>query len=151
MRRTTPILASVAASIAIAALTAGPALADRGAPGTTFPEQPGTHLQTGCAAVLASAAPGSGDPGEGKPHATRAKRRESIERVDLEDAKAPRGGWRRVGDAWSPAQHHDPRRARGRSLRRLRKKPGNRGESTGSRARRALPAGYWAGDVGGER
>jgi hypothetical protein len=59
MRRTTPILASVAASIAIAALTAGPALADRGAPGTTFPEQPGTHLQTGCAAVLASAAPGS--------------------------------------------------------------------------------------------
>jgi hypothetical protein len=59
MRRTTSILASVAASIAIAALTAGPALADRGAPGTTFPEQPGTHLQTGCAAVLASAAPGS--------------------------------------------------------------------------------------------
>jgi hypothetical protein len=59
MRRTTTILASVAASIAIAALTASPALADRGAPGTTFPEQPGTHVQSGCAAVMASAAVGA--------------------------------------------------------------------------------------------
>jgi hypothetical protein len=56
MRRTTAILASGAASIAIAALTAGPALADRGAPGTTFPEQPGANVQTGCAAVMASGA-----------------------------------------------------------------------------------------------
>ena len=56
MRRTTTILASVAASIAIAAMTAGPALADRGAPGTTFPEQPGTHVQPGCAAVMTSGA-----------------------------------------------------------------------------------------------
>jgi hypothetical protein len=56
MKRTTTILASVAASMAIAALTAGPALADRGAPGTTFPEQPGAHVLTGCAAVMASGA-----------------------------------------------------------------------------------------------
>ena len=59
MKRTTTILASVAASMAIAALTAGPALADRGAPGTTFPEQPGANVQTGCAAVFSSAAPGA--------------------------------------------------------------------------------------------
>jgi hypothetical protein len=56
MKRTSTMLASLGASIAIAALTAGPALADRGAPGTTFPEQPGTNVQTGCAAVLGSAA-----------------------------------------------------------------------------------------------
>ena len=30
---------------------ASPALADPGAPGTTFPEQPGTHVQTACTAV----------------------------------------------------------------------------------------------------
>jgi hypothetical protein len=56
MRRTTTILASIAASTAIAALTAGPALADRGAPGTTFPEQPGTHVQTACAVLMTSGA-----------------------------------------------------------------------------------------------
>jgi hypothetical protein len=56
MRRTTQVIASVAASVAIAALTASPALADRGAPGTTFPEQPGTHVLTGCAAVMNSGA-----------------------------------------------------------------------------------------------
>jgi hypothetical protein len=59
MRRTTTILASVGASMAIAALTAGPALADRGAPGTTFPEQPGAHVQTACAAVMTSGAAGA--------------------------------------------------------------------------------------------
>jgi hypothetical protein len=58
MKRTSTILASVGASIAIAALTAGPALADSGEPGATFPEQPGSNPQTGCAAILsASAAP----------------------------------------------------------------------------------------------
>ena len=48
MRRVT----ATVASCAIAALTAGPALADPGAPGTTFPEQPGSHTQTGCAALV---------------------------------------------------------------------------------------------------
>jgi len=56
MRRTTTTLASIAASIAIAALTAGPAFADRGAPGRTFPEQPGTHVLSACAAVMSSGA-----------------------------------------------------------------------------------------------
>ena len=54
MRRTTTVLASVAASIAIAALTAGPALADSGTPGTTFPEQPATNVQSGCTALLSN-------------------------------------------------------------------------------------------------
>jgi hypothetical protein len=56
MKRTTSILASVGASMAIAALTAGPALADRGAPGTTFPEQPGAHVATACGAVSSATA-----------------------------------------------------------------------------------------------
>ena len=30
---------------------AGPALADAGTPGTTFPEQPGANVQTACSAV----------------------------------------------------------------------------------------------------
>ena len=50
MRRIT----ALAASLAIAALAAGPALADAGAPGTTFPEQPGSHTQNGCGALLSS-------------------------------------------------------------------------------------------------
>jgi hypothetical protein len=41
-------------SIAVLALTASPALADPGAPGTTFPEQPGSHPQAGCAALASN-------------------------------------------------------------------------------------------------
>jgi hypothetical protein len=41
---------------------ASTALADPGAPGTTFPEQPGTHGQTACAAVTTN--PGSGAGGQ---------------------------------------------------------------------------------------
>jgi hypothetical protein len=41
---------------------ASPALADPGAPGTTFPEQPGTHVQTACTAVTTG-------PGQGFSHA----------------------------------------------------------------------------------
>jgi hypothetical protein len=33
-------------------VAAGPALADSGAPGTTFPEQPGSQPQTACAALV---------------------------------------------------------------------------------------------------
>jgi hypothetical protein len=62
MKRTTSILASVGASMAIAALTAGPALADRGAPGTTFPEQPGAHVLTACAAVSSGTAGAQASP-----------------------------------------------------------------------------------------
>ena len=43
----------VSAALAVAALavTAAPAGADRGAPGTTFPEQPGSHPSMACAAI----------------------------------------------------------------------------------------------------
>ena len=41
--------AVVAATLAIGA---GPALADRGTPGTTFPEQPNGHVSKGCTAIL---------------------------------------------------------------------------------------------------
>ena len=47
-------ITTIAASVAIAALAASPALADSGAPGSTFPEQPGSHPQTGCAALVSS-------------------------------------------------------------------------------------------------
>ena len=51
------LIATIVVSVAMAALTAGPALADPGTPGTTFPEQPGGNVQTACAAILSSAAP----------------------------------------------------------------------------------------------
>ena len=43
------------------ALGAGPALADAGAPGTTFPEQPNGNVGTGCTAVTTN--PGTGPGG----------------------------------------------------------------------------------------
>jgi hypothetical protein len=42
------------ASAVLMAAAAGPALADAGPPGTTFPEQPGTHVQNACAAVTSN-------------------------------------------------------------------------------------------------
>ena len=42
------------ATVAVAAIFAGPALADPGAPGTTFPEQPGAHPQAACAAIVSN-------------------------------------------------------------------------------------------------
>lgn len=42
---------SAAFAVAALAVTSAPAGADRGAPGTTFPEQPGTHPSTACFAV----------------------------------------------------------------------------------------------------
>ena len=45
-------ITTIAASVTMAALAASPALADSGAPGSTFPEQPGSHPQTGCAALV---------------------------------------------------------------------------------------------------
>jgi hypothetical protein len=49
---------SVALAVAAIAVAAGPAAADRRAPGSTFPEQPGDNVQGGCAAILASPAQG---------------------------------------------------------------------------------------------
>ena len=47
-------ITTMVASVAIATLAASPALADPGAPGTTFPEQPGSHPQTACAALVSN-------------------------------------------------------------------------------------------------
>ena len=58
-RRILPIVVVVG----FMAIGASPALADPGAPGTTFPEQPGTHPQTACTAVTTN-------PGQGIPHAS---------------------------------------------------------------------------------
>jgi hypothetical protein len=56
-RRVLPIVVVVG----FMTIGASPALADPGAPGTTFPEQPGTHLQTACTAVTTN-------PGQGLEH-----------------------------------------------------------------------------------
>ena len=42
-----------AGALLIAGTTA-PAFADAGAPGTTFPEQPGVHITTGCTAIVSN-------------------------------------------------------------------------------------------------
>jgi hypothetical protein len=41
-----------AAALALLVTAASPAFADQGAPGSTFPEQPGTNVSTGCTAIL---------------------------------------------------------------------------------------------------
>jgi len=46
------------AALALFAAMASPASADRGSPGSTFPEQPGTNIATGCSAVLANTGTG---------------------------------------------------------------------------------------------
>lgn len=45
-------LITLSTTIALTAVLTTPALADSGAPGTTFPEQPGTNPQQGCAALV---------------------------------------------------------------------------------------------------
>ena len=45
-------LVTLAAGAALVAATAGSALANPGTPGSTFPEQPGTSLSSGCNAIL---------------------------------------------------------------------------------------------------
>jgi hypothetical protein len=57
-RRTLPILVAGA----LMAVGATPALADAGAPGSTFPEQPGANVQNGCAAITSN--PGTGPGGQ---------------------------------------------------------------------------------------
>ena len=53
MRR---FLAAASTAVIIWIGPAAAALADPGTPGQTFPEQPGTHVQPGCAAVMTSGA-----------------------------------------------------------------------------------------------
>jgi hypothetical protein len=48
------IATTICLSVAVLALAVGPVLADPGAPGTTFPEQPADHPQVGCAALLSN-------------------------------------------------------------------------------------------------
>ena len=64
MRLVTRLGVGTAVMAATLALGAGPALADAGAPGTTFPEQPGTP--PGCEAVTTN--PGTGPGGQGVVH-----------------------------------------------------------------------------------
>jgi hypothetical protein len=47
-RRIVPLLVAGA----LMAVGASPAFGDAGAPGTTFPEQPGTHVQNACTTIL---------------------------------------------------------------------------------------------------
>lgn len=59
---------SVVATGALLAATAITAFADAGAPGSTFPEQPGSHPQTACGAVTSN--PGTGAGGSAGAHAS---------------------------------------------------------------------------------
>jgi hypothetical protein len=61
------ILAFAVTAAALTA-TAGVASADRGAPGTTFPDQPGEHTATACAMVGSN--PGTGVGGAFEQHAS---------------------------------------------------------------------------------
>jgi hypothetical protein len=47
-------LVTIVTALALFTLAAGPVLADRGAPGTTFPEQPGDHVAGACAVAGAA-------------------------------------------------------------------------------------------------
>jgi hypothetical protein len=47
-----------AAALALFASAAAPASADQGSPGSTFPEQPGTNVTTGCDSILANTGTG---------------------------------------------------------------------------------------------
>jgi hypothetical protein len=51
-------LVAGAAALALFATAASPAFADQGSPGSTYPEQPGTHVATGCSAVVANTGTG---------------------------------------------------------------------------------------------
>ena len=53
-RRILPILIAGA----LMAVGAAPALGDAGPPGSTFPEEPGANVGTGCGAVLANTGTG---------------------------------------------------------------------------------------------
>jgi hypothetical protein len=60
-------LAAGAAALALFATPASTAFANAGSPGTTFPEQPGSHTQRGCNALGTN--PGTGPGGPALPNA----------------------------------------------------------------------------------
>jgi hypothetical protein len=47
-------LIAIVASALLLAAAAGPVSADSGAPGSTYPEQPGNNVQNACATILSS-------------------------------------------------------------------------------------------------
>ena len=51
-------LVAGAAAMALFAAAAAPASADRGSPGSTFPEQPGSNVANACAAIQGNAGNG---------------------------------------------------------------------------------------------
>ncbi len=53
-----PLAAAIVTAALFAAAPVGSALADAGAPGSTFPEQPGTNPSTGCVRVGANSGTG---------------------------------------------------------------------------------------------
>jgi hypothetical protein len=55
---------TLAAAVTIALAGSGAALADRGAPGSTFPEQPGSNVQNGCQAVSTNPGTSNGGPAQ---------------------------------------------------------------------------------------
>jgi hypothetical protein len=52
-----PRIVPILVAGALMAVGAAPAFGDAGAPGTTFPEQPGTNIQAGCTAVTQALPP----------------------------------------------------------------------------------------------
>jgi hypothetical protein len=66
MRQLTRLTIAVFATAALMAATSGVALADRGAPGSTFPEQPGTNPASACATLVTN--PGTGVDGVSGDH-----------------------------------------------------------------------------------
>jgi hypothetical protein len=57
-------IASLVVAAALMAVSASPALGDAGAPGETFPEQPGTHVANACESVTTN--PGTGVGGHSR-------------------------------------------------------------------------------------
>ncbi len=53
---------SALAAFGLLSASIAPVYADAGAPGTTFPEQPGNHLATACDTVLSNPGTGLGVP-----------------------------------------------------------------------------------------
>jgi hypothetical protein len=60
------LLCTLGASVVLAVSLVGSAFADAGPPGSTFPEQPGSHTAGGCAAVTSN--PGTGVGGTAGQH-----------------------------------------------------------------------------------
>jgi hypothetical protein len=58
-------LVAATAALALFATAASPAFADRGSPGSTYPEQPGTNVATGCSAVVANVGTAVGNESPG--------------------------------------------------------------------------------------